>query len=252
MCWESRCSRAGWGWIGDWFVCPKPAPGRWGKAPKAWSLGTGDWHLGTPCPARRRRFRQEPGLAERNPGKLGGWSPNPGGVAAAGSLRTASGVRKPFHAIPPGRRVRANPGLPASTPPAYGAATSSLPSQALPRGDEDVATPFLFSNGGSVGPRLLTSAATSYFPDFFFLSLAVGSGPVDNGWTGTSGFTGSVSIRESSSLLGIYLGLRVVFARSSAVRPASAPGAGITTGVRKIISSVFWFCLVFRLKAFPR
>ncbi len=101
---------------------PSWQPGLGGKSPtgSAKPLKTGDRHLGTPCPARRRRFGREPGLAKRVPGNLGGWSPNRGGVAAAGSLRTASGVRKPFHAIPPGRRVRANPGLPASTPPALG------------------------------------------------------------------------------------------------------------------------------------
>ena len=34
-----------------------------------------------------------------------------------------------------------------------GAATSTVPSQALFEGDENVATPFLLSNGGSVGIR---------------------------------------------------------------------------------------------------
>jgi hypothetical protein len=40
-----------------------------------------------------------------------------------------------------------------TAPASNGAATSSLPSHALSQGDEDVATPFLFSHGGSVGMR---------------------------------------------------------------------------------------------------
>jgi hypothetical protein len=45
---------------------------------------------------------------------------NPGRVAAgSGDLRTAFGVRAHQDARNPGRRVRANPGLPAATPPAY-------------------------------------------------------------------------------------------------------------------------------------
>ena len=40
-----------------------------------------------------------------------------------------------------------------TAPATNGAATSSLPSHALSQGDEDVATPFLFSYGGSVEMR---------------------------------------------------------------------------------------------------
>jgi hypothetical protein len=44
---------------------------------------------------------------------------NPERVAAgSGNLRTAFGVRALQRATTPGRRIRANPGLPAATPPA--------------------------------------------------------------------------------------------------------------------------------------
>ena len=58
-------------------------------------------------------------------GHRGAWN----GCWALGrpSLRTAFGVRAFPRAFPPGGRVRADPGLPASTPPAWGRVADSRP-----------------------------------------------------------------------------------------------------------------------------
>jgi hypothetical protein len=80
-------------------------------------LGRGSSRSGTP---EALKPVANTGSRSGTPGKMGDGVPTLEGLQGPGILRTAFGVRIHLHAFPPGRRVRANPGLPASTPPALG------------------------------------------------------------------------------------------------------------------------------------
>ena len=80
--------------------------------------GTGDWEL--PVWYAGGVEAGSPGSRSDTPGHPVEGFPTPEGLQKTRILRTAFGVRIHSHAFPPGRRYRANPGLPASTPPALG------------------------------------------------------------------------------------------------------------------------------------
>ncbi len=89
----------------------------------------GELESGNSPPGTLEALKPVAGSRSDTPGHPVEGDPTLEGLQRLGILRTAFGVRIHFRAFPPGRRVRANPGLPASTPPAL----RELPASGWPR-----------------------------------------------------------------------------------------------------------------------